>query len=546
MKRLLFLLLLVPLLAGGANIDFRNLNTNHFTTNGYRVSLKDFPTNVPATNHITTIASNIFNALIGTGGVSSATVSNIASTAVANALTNQYVSWVFTNGNNATFIPGRRDKPAADPMWAKSNSPAGHTIFVGPGNYTATNLLKHNVNWYFMPGSVVTRIDVDGEVDVGLGAIFDDGPIGANGAVTSVIDGYGEFRDIHTLIQNVDFYGSILNIENAASNIKFRCAKVVMSGDTSAIFSFSVKNCDQVFVDCDEWIGSNTVGFNNCVYWEKGELYTRFKRAVVSGLNNAGSYTFWAKEPAGGATNNWYLEADLIETAAYTPFILEGVSSSYKVWIRAKEIRGGPDGGLGAAGLALATIEQIGGGKLYIDVEKINTSRSFSTARIGPCVWITGGELWLNAQKLSATQVTNQTGAVPLWVHSSGGTAHINVMHYENVGTTNGGNGIRNTGGILNINGGNINLVNGIGIVHSNGITHVRDVKLVSSNNVATAILAGSGLVLQNSTLVSQSNCIYAVSAQTAKIYGNVASNTNEASAVTISTGTLTVNGAVQ
>lgn len=58
MKRLLFALCLLPSLVFGANIDFRNLNTNHFTTNGFRVGIKSIPTNQTVADFLSTNANN--------------------------------------------------------------------------------------------------------------------------------------------------------------------------------------------------------------------------------------------------------------------------------------------------------------------------------------------------------------------------------------------------------------------------------------------------------------------------------------------------------
>lgn len=60
MKRLLFALCLLPSLVFGANIDFRNLNTNHFTTNLYRVGLKSIPTNQTIAEYVTGTTNGLF------------------------------------------------------------------------------------------------------------------------------------------------------------------------------------------------------------------------------------------------------------------------------------------------------------------------------------------------------------------------------------------------------------------------------------------------------------------------------------------------------
>lgn len=60
MKRLLFALCLLPALVFGANIDFRNLNPNHFTTNGFRVGLKSIPTNQTIAEYVTGTTNGLF------------------------------------------------------------------------------------------------------------------------------------------------------------------------------------------------------------------------------------------------------------------------------------------------------------------------------------------------------------------------------------------------------------------------------------------------------------------------------------------------------
>ncbi len=65
---------------------------------------------------------------------------------------------------------------------------AGDTVVVLPGLYLdEKNLLKHGVNWHFLPGAVVKYTATGG------GGIFDTSSDGTNGAVTSLISGHGEF-----------------------------------------------------------------------------------------------------------------------------------------------------------------------------------------------------------------------------------------------------------------------------------------------------------------------------------------------------------------
>jgi hypothetical protein len=72
---------------------------------------------------------------------------------------------------------------------AKAAATSGDTVFVFPGAYSDTDLLKDGVNWHFYSGASVTNSS-------GATAIFDD----SGGAVTSTITGDGVFVDPSSFI----------------------------------------------------------------------------------------------------------------------------------------------------------------------------------------------------------------------------------------------------------------------------------------------------------------------------------------------------------
>src|SRR5687767_2985172 len=71
------------------------------------------------------------------------------------------------NGNDDIAVRGRMTVPFKTLTKAKTAAVSGDTIMVLPGTYNEKNLLKHNVNWFFLPGAVVAY------TGGGSGAIFD-------------------------------------------------------------------------------------------------------------------------------------------------------------------------------------------------------------------------------------------------------------------------------------------------------------------------------------------------------------------------------------
>lgn len=91
------------------------------------------------------------------------------------------------NGNDDLAVRGRMTVPFKTLTKAKTAAVSGDTIIVLPGTYNENNLLKNGVNWYFMPGAKVSYSGA------GAAGIFDTSANGSNGAVSSLIAGYGEF-----------------------------------------------------------------------------------------------------------------------------------------------------------------------------------------------------------------------------------------------------------------------------------------------------------------------------------------------------------------
>lgn len=123
-------------------------------------------------------------------------------------------------GSDSTGTRQRKDKPFLTLNAAKVAAQSGDTIVVLPGTYNEKNLLKDGVNWHFINGAIVSYVGST------TGGIFDDGPNGANGDITSKITGYGTFKitnnatssDVVCVTQpDSEVYIEATNIENLST-----------------------------------------------------------------------------------------------------------------------------------------------------------------------------------------------------------------------------------------------------------------------------------------------------------------------------------------
>lgn len=442
-------------------------------------------------------------------GTKSATVQQLVDLPLVNGGQMLYVD--ATNGNNSSAARGTR-RAFLTLAAAKAAALAGDLIVVLPGDYDGLNLLKDGVNWHFHEGAIVTRTHQDA-----AGAIFDDSPDGANAAIVCSISGRGEFRHDDPLVTNFGYDGAggnigggfILYTENPGTRIFFECKRIYGEGDsTAAVFSLFVKDCDRVIVNCDEMDVSYS-GLIGNAFWFKGEFHLtcRYIGGGLSGAENGGTYSLWAYEPAGGADANWYVNCDILDNRTYSAIAFEASTSAYKMWIRALEIRSVNDGQLlgGGTPVNTAAIELYGGGKLYVEAQKI-LSKNPPGSRGGPIVNQTGGELWLRAMKCTHESTANQTGGKPLFVQQSAGTSFYDVHHWEHVGNFTG-DGFAISGGVADFRGGVAEAKNGKGLIHSGGLTRLHSLRIVTSNTNAAGnnpvYVSASGLLLDNCVLIA-------------------------------------------
>lgn len=107
-------------------------------------------------------------------------------------------------------------KPFATLTAAKTAAVSGDVIVVQPGIYNERNLAKNGVDWYFFPGSQIVYTGTE------AGAIFDDtSAYGVNGPVVSKICGYGSFENSSTKPDggSLPYNTGVVFAYNASSNI---------------------------------------------------------------------------------------------------------------------------------------------------------------------------------------------------------------------------------------------------------------------------------------------------------------------------------------
>ena len=139
--------------------------------------------------------------------------------------------WVdAVNGDDATGLRGRLQKPFKTLTAAKTAAQSGDTITVLPGVYNEKNLLKNGVNWHFLLGA---KVIYTGSAS---GGIFDDGTGGTNGAVVCKITGQGEFvnsgSDTLSWVFIIGYSGTDIHFEALSVTSEFNNAIRVIGGTT--------------------------------------------------------------------------------------------------------------------------------------------------------------------------------------------------------------------------------------------------------------------------------------------------------------------------
>jgi hypothetical protein len=516
-------LLLAAGISRAANIDFRNLNTNHFTTNGYRVSLKSVPTNTTPSDHIT----NIVISLVGTGGITLAQVTNIASSKMTNG-NMVYVDAVV--GSDVLAQRWRFDWPAKTFIAAVNLSAAGDTVIGRPGNYTETNnILKAGVNYELLGGGTLISSTAGAQTN----GIFDDRTI--SGGTINYINAPGwEFTRIMGTGQG-EISSGVLVTSHTNTHIVFNfkkgwCQITDVTGDSRAgvLHILNAKYVSVHFKEIEE-IGSGTLT-SHCtpVYWELGEFYLEGDL-----IKSDASYCIWGSDPNGTkAANMWVNVTRMICPFSYAVWH-QGTNANYKMWVSGKEIEAGYNTFLHT------------GGKLYVMYP--GGKLGINERTVGAVVETFGGELWLVAGKMSQRDGN--------WLSVTNTIIHqFEVAHCDDWGTNNnlGLPGFALNGGTSNIRVGKALKRYGAGVMQRGGTNTVQIEMRTTANNVSTnwpVELRGGVLILRDPVLIAPpatTNAVYAATPQNLRVYGSGTFNTNVNPNVTVLSGEYTVNGYVQ
>lgn len=533
MKRLLFALCFLPSIAFGAAIDFRNLNTNHFTTNGFRVGLKSIPTNQTIAQFVT----NAFNGLVGTGTVTTTIATNI----VSGMLTNGNLLYVDMIVGSDTL--GRRWNfawPFRTPLGAKNAASARDTIQVRPGRYTNNALLKDQVHWDWLAGSECHWQPLADDTTNAY-AMFDDR---VTGACTSNITGDGRFfytGNVDALTYSLGPRG-VVYVQNINSGIRFKALEAQFTDASGAANTipaiFYIEACNYFFLDVEDLYDPNTNGLSFCsgVYWERGNVFCNVRR------NRATFNALYGQDPSTNNTSySLYYRGDYAETTGIDSgaIYLAGnvTNTNYRMWCDILEIKS-------TRGPAVAWVT---GGKFYVNFQKASSEGGGS-----PCVWASGkGDGWVTGQKI--TSVSNACISMgPTTTYE--GKAVIRVDELDDGGQMP--NFITVNSGLLVIQGPTYCRAisaSARGLVQTGGTSRIDsitfDMRALAKTTNHPAHMAGGAMLLRDATLLAPTtttNAIFAPSAQTVKIYGSLLANTNLHPNVTVPFGIVEVNGGAQ
>jgi hypothetical protein len=168
------------------------------------------------------------------------------------SLTTNNVLYVAKNGDDATGLADRLDKPFLTVQAAITAASSGDLVYVYPGTYSESIILKDGVNIYLTDGATISNN--------ALKTVTDN-----NVAVTCVIDGYGQI--LNTTVGT----GYAIDIRNASSDITIRAKYVectATSGASLYIFNGTVR------YDVTKTYSKNG-GSNQTVYVNAGTAYLK-------------------------------------------------------------------------------------------------------------------------------------------------------------------------------------------------------------------------------------------------------------------------------
>ncbi len=404
-------------------------------------------------------------------------LTNISATGAITNLVIPNTLFVSGSGNDSSGARTRMDKPFLTITAAKNAASAGDLIYIFAGTYLATNIIsKNGVNYY--GGSDVTLTNLPVTTAPAIHDAIND----LSGATTNFIYGSMQYKFLWETNQTSFSSLGFINITNPASYVIVNGSR--MQGRH---FSFSgangspavrVVNCRLFVLNLDEYYDPDIdrVSFDpldpeteiksDCtfVHWSDGEIHVNVKRASTEN-----GYVVWSS----GATNDLYYRGDYIASITGNAVYSDATSGNNRTWI---ELSGDIDSG----GAAISTAS--GATKVYIRCSKIKGGASDRSAIfIAP-----GTELWINAQKLTASTTGNP--AFGAFMDITGGKNFMEIMHYETLNPLDGP-GFLIKGGVTEFIGGEIDVTNNIGFM----FTTAPSTNIFINTTIRTYSSVGSG-----------------------------------------------------
>lgn len=436
---------------------------------------------------------------------------------------------------------------------AKNAATSGQTIFVYPGVYNENNLSKPGVNWFWYPGSSNYWICQSVGFPDAYG-FYDDR---ATGATTNRVYGKGDFyfscgtNANGSCHGNTNAVGAVVttnantDIVVEGHNLGFDfwgdCDGVIINGQTANPAALYVSRARRAEFTFYEVLSPGIDTTQNSVaplpmglYWEAGETYLTFTH-----MGRFSPYGIWGNGAAQGDQNMW-ISGAFCESKVYVSTITSTHDPNFKNWFQFKEL------------LVPGNCVSVIGGKCYLQAEKIGSvSNNIGGASVpaATVLDVSVGELWVNAQKISA-------GKSGSFVNFTGGSNWVSTMQYEETvapGALGMAVGWNLSGGTNTFFGGNA-VLTCVGINHSGGLNVFNNLTINTGlSNKPPVLISASGLHLKGCTLIvtnsvadPMTNCITATSGKTLGVYWSAANRTNNVNITMSPNAGLTVDSGVQ
>jgi len=313
--------------------------------------------------------------------------------------------WVSEDGDDASGLPYRADRPFATLAAAKDAASAGDTVVVLPGSYPVglgADLLKPGVNWHFFAGATVTSAVAEAifntDQNIGTVTISGDGKfignsgvvsIGSNSAGTTLYFSARNVQSTSAPCLSLEACTVFIDIDNAAGGQIFSiglAANVTGQANIKLLvaatlgFAFGEYNGLVVYID-------RLVATQRVATVDVGTAYLTAR--IMASLSN----TLPAFDLT-GATSKLFLDADF-----YTGIRMLNVQAGVaNVRVGTMEIGSSNTDG------AIKIDSGLSDGVNVLDIKKLH----YTAAGVpSPMVQLAGGYTTLTIDDLQNTQITN-------------------------------------------------------------------------------------------------------------------------------------------